>query len=997
MSTDPSETTLHSPGEFRRFAIELSRAATPGEVLDVVTRHGRAMFGATRAGVAIRSSREGWLDLVAVDRLDEADRLKWSTFPSSTAVPMAAAFRTGTLQVHGDLVSLYRDFPTFRSWSETNPTQANLAAPLHVGDQVVGAVSFSFDRPQQFGAAEIQLLEAIASLSAVVLERARLFAESVQDAEHQRFLARASEVMGTSLDLEETLQTVAGLAVPSFADWVVVDLFDTGLGNDDGSFRRVVIHHGSPERVAHARAYHAKYPPLPDQIERFRHEGPQRVADITDEMLVRAARSPEHLADTRALGLKSWMAVPILGRGQVYGLFTFIHADSDRRYTAQDLAVATDLARRAGVAFENALLYEGVRTAEREVAQAQRMFARIADATPDILFVTELPSGRNIYVNRDLAKVLGYSADELRTVRVSVLRTYVHPDDMERVVADLGRVPDLEDGGVIEHGYRLRHADGSWRFVDVRSVVFARGSDGRPSQLLSVGRDVTPERMQALALARSEERYRLATDAVGGVVYEVEVGTDRVTRSPGLLGLLGFEPTEDTATATWWWSRMHPDDVERKTRALEDALGAGRNLMELEYRVLHRDDTWRWVWDRARLEVNARGELVRMVGCATDVTDRVHATRAMEEADRRKDEFLALVGHELRNPLAAVRNAVDVLARTGPADQAFERARGVVVRQIGHMGRMLEDLLDLSRMTKDRLLLRAEPLDLVALLRRTVEEHRSELEHLGITLSLEGMDQPLFVSGDDTRLEQVFANLLDNAGKFSDPGGRIGVRMSSDPSEVEVAIVDTGVGIDAEQLDRLFEPFVQGERRLESSNGGLGLGLALVEGLVALHGGRVRAISRGAGHGATFVVTLPRVERPAVTGGTDGVGSAEPDGRRILIVEDNEDAGAMLKMLLEFGGHTVELAGDGSAGVALARTFVPEVVLCDIGLPGALDGYGVARALRAAETDGRAFLVALTGYGQLEDQQRAMDAGFDRHVTKPIDPAELEALILLGS
>jgi CheY-like chemotaxis protein len=317
----------------------------------------------------------------------------------------------------------------------------------------------------------------------------------------------------------------------------------------------------------------------------------------------------------------------------------------------------------------------------------------------------------------------------------------------------------------------------------------------------------------------------------------------------------------------------------------------------------------------------------------------------------------------------------------------------MIDRQVSHLVRLVDDLLDVSRITRGKVLLRKERLDLGELVRSVVEDHRALLESTGLKLFADLPDEPVWVTGDPTRLSQVVGNLLQNANKFTDAGGRVTVRLAAEPGGgAALAVRDTGIGMGPDILARLFEPFSQADRSLDRSRGGLGLGLALVKGLVGLHGGSVQASSPGVGKGSEFLIRLPTSATPE-----RGVPAARPDaggrGLRVLIIEDNHDAAESLRLVLELAGHRVVVAHAGRAGLAAARESRPDVVLCDIGLPGGMDGYTVARVLRADAEVCEVPLIALSGYGQEEDQRKARQAGFDRHLTKPVDPAVLGRLL----
>jgi signal transduction histidine kinase/DNA-binding response OmpR family regulator len=384
-----------------------------------------------------------------------------------------------------------------------------------------------------------------------------------------------------------------------------------------------------------------------------------------------------------------------------------------------------------------------------------------------------------------------------------------------------------------------------------------------------------------------------------------------------------------------------------------------------------------------------------LAGRAAIALDNARLYHDIQEGDRRKDEFLAMLAHELRNPLAPIRNAVQVLRLIGLKEPPVLQARDMIDRQVTHMARLIDDLLDMSRLSRGKILLRRERVDLVQLVRATVEDYRSLLEATGLELEAHLAEGPLYTHGDPTRLAQVVGNVLHNANKFTDAGGRVTVALTCEPDgrEAVIAIRDTGIGMEPEVLARVFEAFSQADRSLDRSRGGLGLGLALVKGLVELHGGHVRVSSEGPGQGTELVIRLPLGVQPAPERRVEHEPRDVPLSRRVLVIEDSPDAAESMRMLLALSGHQVEVAPTGVRGMERAREFRPEVVLCDLGLPGGMDGYAVARAMRQDPELSSSLLIATTGYGQAEDQRRCREAGFDAHLTKPVDFSELQRLL----
>jgi PAS domain S-box-containing protein len=397
--------------------------------------------------------------------------------------------------------------------------------------------------------------------------------------------------------------------------------------------------------------------------------------------------------------------------------------------------------------------------------------------------------------------------------------------------------------------------------------------------------------------------------------------------------------------------------------------------------------------DSARLYQAVRQELAERQRLEQALQQRV---AELAQADRQKDEFLAMLAHELRNPLAPIRNAVELFKQWGPSEPRMIRACEIIERQVRQQARLLDDLLDVSRISRGKITLRQDCLNLVSLVRDAAEDCRGLLDQAGVKLALELPEEPVWVLGDSTRLTQVVGNLLHNSAKFTERDGQVTVRLTPAPGgQATIAVRDTGIGIDPELLPHIFDTFTQADRSLERNRGGLGLGLALVKGLVEQHGGVVRAESGGIGRGTQFTVTLPTVT-PPLSPSNLPTGIVRDGPLRLLIIEDSRDAADTLRDLLEGFGCTVEVAYSGPDGVDAARRFRPEVVLCDLGLPG-MNGFEVAATLRRERETANARLIALSGYGQEEDQRRSREAGFDLHLVKPVDFYELQRLLEVSS
>jgi signal transduction histidine kinase/ActR/RegA family two-component response regulator len=376
--------------------------------------------------------------------------------------------------------------------------------------------------------------------------------------------------------------------------------------------------------------------------------------------------------------------------------------------------------------------------------------------------------------------------------------------------------------------------------------------------------------------------------------------------------------------------------------------------------------------------------------------ERLRLIRELREEDRKKDDFLATLAHELRNPLAPIRNATEFLRLTGSSDPDAANARDIIDRQVRQMTRLVDDLLDISRVTRGKVALQRERLSLGLVLTNAVESSRPLIEQGAHTLKVDLPSEPLYIEGDPTRLEQVFGNLLTNAAKYTDRGGAIHVSAERACGAVVVTVRDNGIGVAREHLPRLFDMFSQIEPAIARTQGGLGIGLALVKSLVELHGGRVKAFSEGPGAGSRFVVELPLLESlPTASEVTDPVESTIKSGgvaRRVLVADDNVDSVRSLAMMLSIMGHEVRTAQDGLEAVRTAAEFRPDVILLDIGMP-RMNGYEAAATIRKEPWGQSTTMAALTGWGQAEDKRRAEEAGFDRHFTKPVDATAVAKLL----
>ncbi len=493
------------------------------------------------------------------------------------------------------------------------------------------------------------------------------------------------------------------------------------------------------------------------------------------------------------------------------------------------------------------------------------------------------------------------------------------------------------------------------------------------------------------ALRESEERLRLAQDAAKAGTWEWDLRTDENFWSEGLWELYGLEPHSREPSYEAWRQTIHPDDRANAEEVVQLAARAGTEL-NLEWRVRSRSGPERWLMARGRPVRDAAGRVVRYIGISVDITDRKRAEEALREEDRRKGHFLGVLSHELRNPLAPIRSSIYVLDRAPPSSVEAARAKEIIRRQTSHLSRLVDDLLDVTRIARGKVELRRERLDARDPVRQASEDHRGLFEQSQIRLSVVLPSCPVWIDADATRISQALGNLLQNAVKFTPPPGVVTVAVEVDGPAAVVRVTDSGLGMEQRLIEQIFEPFVQAKQDLARTRGGLGLGLALAKGLAELHGGTVSARSEGLGFGSEFAIRLPLAPQPPARAG--GLAAqVRPVVRSVLIIEDNADAGRSLADAMELNGHRARVARDGRSGIAFAREMKPDVIVCDIGLPD-IDGYEIARMLRTEEAFRSTRLIALSGYAQPEDRQRSKEAGFDVHLGKPPPLDELQELLV---
>jgi PAS domain S-box-containing protein len=622
-------------------------------------------------------------------------------------------------------------------------------------------------------------------------------------------------------------------------------------------------------------------------------------------------------------------------------------------------------------------------TAEQilEVVRRSEEQLRVATLAAEIGVWSWIPGTSEVIVSANWRRLFGIAPETVVTFETWC--NALHPDDRDRAVGELESASERCHDFNSE--YRVVWPDGTVRWLVDRGRA-SYDANGRAIGMAGVNVDITERKRAEEALRESEVRFQAFMDNSPAVAWMKDEDGRYVyvnKRHEERFGIRSEDWSGKTDLELW------PREVAEQFRSNDrDVLASGQTMEVIEQtsdREGRRSDWWSF-----KFTFQGAGGTRYVGGIGIDITERKQMEDALREADRRKNEFLSMLSHELRNPLAPIRNSLYLLERAAPGSDEAARAREVIHRQTDHLARLVDDLIDVTRISRGKIELKREHVDAREVVRRTCEDHRTIFDQRGIELRAE-IALPAWIDADATRVSQAIGNLLQNAAKFTRPGGVVTVSVGAVEGRAEVRVRDDGIGIAPDLLPRVFDPFFQAQHDLARTQGGLGLGLALVRALVELHGGSVSAQSEGPDRGSEFVVWLPLAADPQLAHGEP---RARPDGspRVVLVIEDYVDSGQTLADVLTLQGHSAHLATDGASGLRKARELRPDVVLCDIGLPD-VDGYEVARTLRRDDELRSTYLVALSGYAQPEDRRRAVEAGFDAHLTKPADLEELARVV----
>jgi PAS domain S-box-containing protein len=606
------------------------------------------------------------------------------------------------------------------------------------------------------------------------------------------------------------------------------------------------------------------------------------------------------------------------------------------------------------------------------------------------IFDWEIPTG-NLHWTPQQFEIYGLNPATF-TPSYEAWRVMVFAEDMDRIEETLCSTFRNRER-YFEGRHRTRNAKGETRWIrSFGEVIY--NTQGTPLRMVGTAQDITQEVHAQEQIALDRRRLELALEVGELGFWDWNLPSGEVQFGGEWTGMLGYGPDEIEPHVRGWERLIHPDDAPAVYATLQKHLDGKSPLYETEHRLRHKNGSWVWVLDRGRVvERDPQGKAIRALGIHANITIQRENRERLREEDRRKDEFLATLAHELRNPLAPIRTGLAIIKRD-PSSPAATHSLQIMERQLGHMVRLIDDLLDVSRITLGRLKLKYEDISIRSIVEMAVEASRPAIDAGLHTLTITLPPREVMITCDPTRLAQIISNLLTNSAKYTPDRGQISLGVEVAKEGLRISVSDNGLGIPPELQQKVFELFGQVNRTLDRSQGGLGIGLALVRNLVTLHGGTVQVSSPGVGKGCTFTITLPpsvmrtHLEREASL----PIEPQEHPHRRVLIVDDNVDAAESLSMLAKLLGHTTDVALSGQDALQKVATFHPEVVFLDIGLPG-MSGFEVVQAIKRANPDPVPYVVAVTGWGSEETQRKAHAAGFDEHLTKPVEVSRLERIL----
>lgn len=626
---------------------------------------------------------------------------------------------------------------------------------------------------------------------------------------------------------------------------------------------------------------------------------------------------------------------------------------------------------------------------ERKMAEALNCkLAAIVEASSDLIATSTL-DGQVDYINQAGRALFGIGpAESLEQCRIA----NNHSPEALRRIAEEGIPTALAEGRWLGDNSIRRLDDGSDIPVSQLILASKNPQTGRVEFLTTMCRDISERKRAEDALRRLQQEQALILDTAPAMIWYKDTHNRMLRVNAAVAKSLGLRKDQIEGRHT---AEFYPEEAERYYQDDLAVARSGQPRLGIEepYRLPSGEKRW-VLTDKVPL-LDEAGQVSRILVMAVDITERKKVEEALREADRQKDEFLAILAHELRNPLAPISNGLHIMRLAGRGKpEVMDRALTMMEGQVRDMIRLIDDLLDLSRISRGKIELHKEAINLADVARHAAETCQPLMEQSGHTLQLDISPETIMLQADSTRLAQAFANLLNNAAKFTPPGGRIRFSVESQGQEAVARVCDNGIGIPEAMLDKIFDMFTQTDRSLDKRYGGLGIGLSLVKRLVELHGGTVQAFSAGPDKGSEFIVRLAKLKAadPADLGAPQPQATLDQTAYKVLVVDDNPDVAESNAWLLEIMGHEVLTAHDGPEAIKLGAEFKPDLILLDIGMPG-MSGYEACRLIREQSWGRRAVIVALTGWGQIEDKQKSQEAGFDKHLVKPLDTRELEGVL----
>lgn len=630
------------------------------------------------------------------------------------------------------------------------------------------------------------------------------------------------------------------------------------------------------------------------------------------------------------------------------------------------------------------------RLAEEAVRQSEKNFRTMADSIPQMAWTADA-SGAVEWYNQRWYDFTGTNFEQMKGWG---WKSVPHPSALPQVIERWKE--SVVSGTPFEMVFPMRGKNGQYRQF-LTCCVPVKDDSGHVTRWFGTNTDVSEAKRAEDQLRESRERLNFALNAAELGQWDLSLIDGRFDRSPRHDEIFGYTPAEADWTYQRFLEHVLAEDRERVDETFRQTQSDGAPL-NVECRIRRADGAERWIWIKARVLEGEDRRFERLLGVISDITERKKLETDLRQlawelsaADRRKDEFLATLAHELRNPLAPIRYGLRIMRHSDVEAQTFEDLRAMMERQLAQLVRLVDDLLDVSRITSNKLELRLAKVNLANVVSIAIETSRPLIDACGHKLTVSIPDEPLILNADETRLAQIISNLLNNAAKYTRQKGHIQFSAKREDGQIVISVKDDGVGISPEMLPKVFEMFVQAEHGLEPNQGGLGIGLTLVKRLVEMHGGSVEGKSHGLGRGSEFVVKLPEDKSSNNEKDVSSMKTVDPataKKQRVLIVEDNRDSAKMLQMLLSLSGNEVKTAYDGIEAVDAANEFHPDVVLMDIGLP-RLNGYDACSRIRQQPWSKGTLMIACTGWGQEEDVERSIENGFDLHMTKPVDITSL--------